>query len=193
MGEEEISEAKLAANGIILIYLLFTFTAILTGAVGVWWGILAILVMTILTYGIAPGYPEVILLFNYALFGLLIVAILLTLANVSGIHVLLMLMTIVGPLMVIAVPIGHILYLVGQGRKEAVRAPPPTKKVTPRKEKPTPQKQVGGKISRGFALICGYETLKAKHALGLLLLRTALTWIIGSIIILILTKVLRVW
>lgn len=188
MAEEEISEAKLAANGIILIYLLFTIAAILTGAVGVWLGILAILVMTIFTYGIAPAYPEVFLVFNYVLFVLLIVVILLTLASVPGIHVLLMLITIVGPLMVIGVPIGHILYLVRQESKEAALAPPPTKKVTRARKKPKPQKEVKGKISHSFALFCGYETLKAKHAFGLLLLRTALTWIIGSAVILLLSK-----
>lgn len=198
MVEEEITEAKLAANGIIIIYLLFTLIAILTGAVGVWWGILAILIMTVLTYGIAPGYPEAILLFNYGLFGLLIVIVLLILANVSGIHVILTIMMIVSPLMVIGVPVGHILYLVGQGRKEAARVPPPTKKVVLREEKParektTPQKTVKEKICRGFALVCGYETLKARHAFGLLVLRTALTWIIGSIVILIFTKLLHVW
>lgn len=191
MDEEEISEAKLLANGVILIYLLFTIAGILAGAVGVWWGVLAILIMTFLTYGIAPGYPEVILVYNYVLFALLVLVVLLTLINVPGIHVLLMLMTIVGPLMVIGVPVGHILYLVRQERKEAARAPPPTKKV--KRVRKTPQKKVGGRIGRSFALVCGYETLKAKHAFGLLLIRTALTWIIGSMVILLLTKVLKVW
>lgn len=186
MEEEEISEAKLAANGIILIYLLFTIAAILTGAIGVWWGVLAILVMTFLTYGIAPAYPEVILVYNYVLFALLIVVILLTLVNVPGMHVFLMLITVAGPLIVIGVPIGHILYLVEQERKEAARVPPPTKKIKRVRKKP--RKKVGGKIGRSFALICGYETLKVKHAFGLLLLRTALTWIFGSVLILILSK-----
>lgn len=186
MGAEEVSEAKLAANGIILIYLLFTVTAIITGAIGIWWGVLAILAMTLLTYGITPAYPKVILVFNYVLFALLIVVVLLTLVNIPGIHVFLMLMAIAGPLIIISIPIGHILYLVRQEQKEAARAPPFKKKIKRVRKKP--RKEVGSKIGRSFALICGYETLKAKHALGLLLLRTALTWIIVSALILILSK-----
>jgi hypothetical protein len=189
MGNEEISEAKLAANGIIIIYLLFTIAATVTGAIGAWWGILAILVMTTLTYGIAPGYPEIIMVFNYALVALLILVTLLTLASVPGMHGFLMLMTIVGPLMMIGVPIGHILYLVRQERKETIRPPSTTKKVTPAKEEPTPQKAVKNKITYGFVLICGYEHLKARHAFTLMVLRTAFTWIVASAIILICTKI----
>jgi hypothetical protein len=61
-------------------------------------------------------------------------------------------------------------------------------KRAPMEKRPTPREEVGGKLSRGIALICGYEKLKASHAFGLLLLRTALTWIIGSAVILFLSK-----
>jgi hypothetical protein len=188
---EEETEVKLIANGIIAIYILFTIAAIVTGAVGVWWGVFAILIMTVLTYGIAPGYQEVILLYNYALFAILIVATLLRLADVPGMHVFLMVMVIVCPLMVIGVPIGHILYLVREERKVA-RALPPAKKPPQAGEK-EPQEVVTNKISRGFALFCGYEKLKASRAFMLLLLRTAVTWTIGSMIVAILAKALRLW
>jgi hypothetical protein len=191
--DEEVSEAKLAANGIILIYMLFTIAAVVIGALGVWWGVLAILIMSVLTYGIAPGYPEVILLLNYALFALLVVIALLALANVPGMDALLILVIVVTPVMVIGAPMGHILYLVALERRKLKqvskipRAPSMMKKA-PVKKRPTPQEEVSNKLSRGIALICGYEKLKASHAFGLLLLRTALTWIIGSAVILFLSK-----
>lgn len=197
---EEETEARLLVNGIIIIYLLLIIAAMWAGAIGVWLGIVAILIMTVLTYGIAPGYPEVIVLYNYALFALLVVTILLRLASVSWMDIFLLAMVIVCPLMVIGVPIGHILYLVRAERK-AARALPPPKKIAQAGEKEPqkgevkaePQKEVANKISQGITLFCGYEKLKAKHAFALLLVRTAFTWIIGSIIIMILTKVLRLW
>jgi hypothetical protein len=185
---------KLAANGIILVYILFTIAAVTIGALGVWWGVLAILIMSVLTYGIAPGYPEVILFLNYALFALLVVIVLLALANVPGMGTLLTLVIIVTPVMVIGAPTGHILYLVTRERRQlrqiskVSQAPPSMTKRAPVGKKPTPQEEVRGKLSRGIALICGYEKLKARHAFGLLLLRTALTWIIGSAVILFLSK-----
>jgi hypothetical protein len=210
MVEEEVSEAKLAANGIIIIYFLFTIAAVWTQALGIWLGVLAILIMTVLTNGIAPAYPEVILLFNYALFALLIAVVLLGLAGVQAVPFILTLVVIAGPLLVIGVPAGHILYLIRQERMELrkapkeVPAPPPTEAVPPKevptpqpptkepspKIQPTPQEKVKGKIGRGFALICGYETLKARHAIGLLIVRTAITWIIGSSILMVIWQII---
>jgi hypothetical protein len=105
--------------------------------------------------------------------------------------------------MIIGVPVGHVLYLVGQERRAAKpqraakKAVPVKEGTTPQKasasEGPTPKEKVGNKVSRGFALFCGYERLKARHALMLLILRTSFTWILGSAVLLICTKLLKLW
>ena len=181
---EEVSRAKPIANGIIIMYMICTLVAIVTGTVGVPWGILAILIMTVLTYGITPAYPEIILIFNYALFASLVLVSLLIWGGIP-LEAFFTLMVFAGPLIVIGIPITHILYLARQERKIV-----PKKKITRIRKKP--RKQVSGRIGRSFALLCGYETLRPKHAFGLLFLRTALMWIITSIVILVVSKMLGI-